>query len=151
MQSNTKTFSELLDTNQSSLALEMIIETIDHNGYPDFDVYFNRKKIDLHENKTHVIKKDIDLLKPLLIEVNLKNKKYSSIRETAVIIKELKVEEINVVPYLNHLIKYVNDHNVEETTHYIGYNGFWSLHIDKPFFQWYHEKTGQGMLIKNIS
>lgn len=150
MQSNTKTFSELLDTKQS-LTLEMIIETIDHNGYPDFDVYFNRKKIDLHKNKIHVIKKDIDLFEPLLIEVNLKNKKYSSIRETAVIIKEIKVEEINVIPYLNHLIKYVNDHDVEDTTHYIGYNGSWSLNIDKPFFQWYHEKNGQGMLIKDIS
>ena len=53
----------------------------------------------------------VDLLKPFTIEIELKNKKYSTDQETAVIIKQLKIDGIDLVPRFDYLAKYINDHN----------------------------------------
>jgi hypothetical protein len=90
---------------------------------------------------------DIDLLKPFTIEIALKNKIYTTEQETAVIIKQLQIDGIDLVPRFDYLAVYDNDHDNSNPTSYLGFNGKWALTFDRPFYQWLHQATGQGWLI----
>mgnify|MGYP003350133421 CR=1 FL=1 len=59
----------------------------------------------------------------------------------------LRNDMINIIPKYNHLIDYQNDHNINTKTNCLGYNGKWSLTIDRPFYQWLHQARSQGWLI----
>jgi hypothetical protein len=90
---------------------------------------------------------NVDLLKPFCIEIELRNKTYSTDHETAVIVKQLQIDGIDLVPRFDYLAEYVNDHNNNNPTSYLGFNGKWTLTIDRPFYQWLHQATAQGWLL----
>jgi hypothetical protein len=97
--------------------------------------------------KSVVFDVSINLLQPFTIEIELKNKIYTTEYETAVIIKQLQIDGIDLVPRLDYLATYRNDHDNNDPTSYLGFNGKWTLTIDRPFYHWLHEHTGQGWLI----
>ena len=97
--------------------------------------------------KSVVFDVNIDLLYSFTIEIELKNKIYTTEQETAVIIKCLQIDGIDLVPRFDYLAEYDNDHNNNDPTSYLGFNGKWTLTIDRPFYHWLHEHTGQGWLI----
>ena len=88
-----------------------------------------------------------DLLKPFSIELELKNKTYTTEYETAVVIKQLQIDGIDLVPRFDYMATYVNDHDNTNPTSYLGFNGKWTLTFDRPFYQWLHQATGQGWLL----
>lgn len=142
-----KTFSDILDINPD-INVEINIETIEDNGYPNFEVKLNHQNIIIDQQKNIGIKKTVSVFDPIRIEIVLKDKKYSSTKETAILLRSIKIAGIDIVPKFLHLTEYNNDHNQKIHTTHIGYNGCWSLDTGKPFFEWYHEVSGQGMLIK---
>lgn len=148
MLQNMKTFSEISDTDYN-LNLTLKIKVIDQNGYPDFRLFLNDQQQILGQQNAFIIKKQIPLVTPISVRVELKDKKYSLNKETAVVIEKIEIDDINVIPTYNDIIEYKNDQNKDIKTNYLGFNGIWNLLIDEPFFQWYHQKSGQGMLIKD--
>jgi hypothetical protein len=90
---------------------------------------------------------NVDLLTPFSIEIELKNKTYTTEYETAVVIKQLQIDGIDLVPRFDYMATYVNDHNNTDPTSYLGFNGQWTLTFDRPFYQWLHQATAQGWLI----
>jgi hypothetical protein len=126
-----------IDSNiQIAIELSMI-------GNPDFSVAVNNQ----HWNNQCNINIEHDLLTPINIEVELQNKHYTLEYETAVIINQITVDNINIIPTYNHLIDYQNDHYNTNPTNYLGFNGKWTLTIDRPFYQWLHQVQGQGWLL----
>lgn len=89
----------------------------------------------------------IDLLDVFSINIELCNKHYTTEYETAVIIKQLSVDNIELIPKYDYLAEYINDHDNNNPTNYLGFNGKWSLTFDRPFYYWLHEHSGQGWLI----
>lgn len=89
----------------------------------------------------------VGLLDTINITVELYNKHYTTEYETAVIIDNIMVDNIEIIPKYDYLADYVNDHNNTDPTSYLGFNGKWSLIIDRPFYHWLHEHSGQGWLI----
>ena len=75
------------------------------------------------------------------------NKVYTTEYETAVIIKRLSIDNINIIPEYTHCAEYNNDHGFTDPTSYIGFNGKWALTFDRPFYQWLHQAHNQGWLI----
>lgn len=143
-----KNFLEALDIN-STLEVKLSLKIIDDNGYPDFSLHLNKKTID-HNNQTQINFIDhVGHNEKIFIKIKMFGKKYSNLKkESAIIVENISIDDINVIPAFNHCIVYNNEKNKPTTTNYIGYNGDWHIHIDKPFYQWYHSVTGQGMLIK---
>ena len=97
--------------------------------------------------KNAVFDLNLDLTNTFEIEIELKNKQYSAEQETAIKIKTLQIDGIDLVPRFDYLATYVNDHNFTKPTSYLGFNGKWTLTIDRPFYQWLHQATGQGWLL----
>lgn len=97
--------------------------------------------------KSVVIETYQDLLIPFEIGVELKNKIYQDNTETAVIIKSLQVDGIDLIPKFDYLARYDNDHANTNPTSYLNYNGKWTLTFDRPFYQWLHQVTNQGWLL----
>jgi hypothetical protein len=89
----------------------------------------------------------VDLLTPFSIVIELYNKHYTTEYETAVIIKRLSIDNIEIIPKYDYLAKYINDHNNNNPTSYLGFNGKWILTINRPFYQWLHQAQNQGWLI----
>lgn len=145
-----KTFSELLDI-ETVLDLKMQIEVLEENGYPDFDIKINDMVVPTTvENTLITIEKQVSIYENIKIQVLLNRKNYSEVKESAVIVKKISIEGIEIIPKFVHKTNYVNERNKLLFTNYLGYCGIWELKIDRPFFQWYHEVSGQGMLIKSF-
>jgi hypothetical protein len=89
----------------------------------------------------------IDLLDLFSINIELRNKHYTTEYETAVVIRRLCIDNIELTPEYDYLAKYNNDHNNSNPTNYLGFNGKWTLTVDRPFYHWLHEHSGQGWLI----
>ena len=89
----------------------------------------------------------IGLLDNINIVIELYNKDYNNIDETAIIIDNIMIDNIDIVPKYDYLADYVNDHDFKNPTNYLGFNGKWTLTIDQPFYHWLHEHSGQGWLI----
>ena len=89
----------------------------------------------------------IGLLDNINIVIELYNKDYNNIDETAIIIDNIMIDNIDIVPKYDYLADYVNDHDFKNPTNYLGFNGKWTLTIDRPFYHWLHEHSGQGWLI----
>lgn len=89
----------------------------------------------------------IKLLSNFDISVILKDKVYTLEYNTELIIKKISIDNINIIPEYNHLIDYQNDHNMNTTTNCLGFNGKWTLTIDRPFYQWLHQAQNQGWLL----
>lgn len=146
---NMKNFLETSDTDRY-LDMTIALSIIDENGYPDFELLINGEKQDLPKKKIMNHKKKLPLLDPIELTIKMQNKKYSQIRETALIVESISIEKINVIPDYSHLTEYENDHEQTISTNYIGYNGTWKLIIDKPFFQWIHHHSGKGILVSQF-
>lgn len=121
--------------------------TLDPVGTPEFSVTVGSLHADGKLFKSVDINTDLDLLQSFSIQIELKNKIYDSAHETAVIISSCQIDGIDLVPRFDHLATYHNDHNCNDPTHYLGFNGKWTLTIDRPFYQWLHQVSGQGWLL----
>jgi hypothetical protein len=144
-----KNFYELLDTNPT-IELILELEVINHNGDPVIEVILNNERIYGKYPLTSFrrIYTRLGLLESVKLEILMNNKQYNSKQETAIIIKNFFIDNINIIPTYNHLIDYQNDHNINTKTNYLGYNGTWTLNIDRPFYQWLHQASGQGWLLE---
>ena len=89
----------------------------------------------------------LDLRDIFSINIELKNKTYTVEYETAVIIQRISIDSIDIVPKFDYLANYTNDHNNNNPTNYLGFNGKWVLNFDRPFYQWLQQVTGQGLLV----
>ena len=138
-----KTYSDLQATD---LDLKILLE-LEPIGVPEVSVLIKENYCDLSLYKSVKFELAIDLLEPFKIEIELKNKVYESKKETAVLIKKIVVDNIDLVPGFEYLAQYQNDHNNTSPTNYLGFNGKWTLTFDRPFYQWLHQATGQGWLL----
>jgi hypothetical protein len=139
-----KTYSDLqaIDTR---LHLHIELEPV---GTPDITVSVNDIIDDYSVlSDTIILDYHVDLLDLFAVNIELRNKTYSLDNETAVIIRRLSVDNIELIPQYDYLAKYVNDHDNNNPTNYLGFNGKWTLTIDRPFYHWLHEHSGQGWLI----
>jgi hypothetical protein len=138
-----KTYSDLTDIDPR-LNLTINIEPV---GLPDTRIVVNRDSID-YPGLSAPITLDyrLSLLDPIDIDIRLSNKHYTTEYETAVIFK-IYIDNIEIIPKYNYLAEYVNDHDNNNPTHYLGFNGKWTLTIDRPFYQWLHQAQKQGWLI----
>ena len=142
-----KNFLEALDINQT-LKVQLSLRIIDDNGYPDFNLFLNNESIDHYNSKNIDITKHIKHNDPISLKITMFGKKYSALKESAIVVENLSIDDINVIPSFVHHTTYHNDHNRPITTNYLGYNGTWNFNVNKPFYQWYHSVTAQGMLIR---
>ena len=139
-----KTYSDLqaIDTR-----LNLVIE-LEPVGNPTTKIIVNNKEYDYSQLSSSVIINDyLPLMDLINIDIIMSNKHYTLEYETAVIIKRLSVDNIELMPKYDYLAEYVNDHDNNSPTSYLGFNGKWTLTIDRPFYHWLHEHSGQGWLI----
>jgi hypothetical protein len=132
-------YLDLLDIN-TDIQIDIELSVI---GSPDFSVIVNDIRWDNHNNISATHK----LLSPINIEIELRNKHYTLEYETAVIIDRISVDNIDIIPQYDYLANYQNDHNNNNPTSYLGFNGKWTLIIDRPFYHWIHQVSGQGWLL----
>ena len=139
-----KTYSDL-QAIDSRLHLQVELEPV---GTPDITVSVNNIVDDYPGLSDNIILDyHIDLLDLFAVNIELSNKHYTTEYETAVIIRRLSVDNIELIPKYDYLAKYVNDHDNKNPTSYLGFNGKWTLTFDRPFYHWLHEHSGQGWLI----
>lgn len=116
-------------------------------GNPEVSVIIDKNYAGGKLYQSVVIETNLDLLNKFFIQIELKNKIYDAVHETAVIIKSLQIDGINLIPNFDYLASYCNDHNCNNPTSYLGFNGKWTLTFDRPFYQWLHQVTSQGWLL----
>jgi hypothetical protein len=144
-----KTFYDLLDTDQSSeIDVVIGVSSITHNGTPCCVVSVNdRICYQGHLDQPVEITQRFRLLEPLRIKIEMSEKRYSLTAETAILIDRLSIDGFDIVPDYVHLARYENDQDQDTPTSYLGCNGIWYFDIDRPFYQWKHQNTGQGWLL----
>ena len=127
--------------------LNLVIE-LEPVGSPTATIIINNQQYDYPQLTSPII---IDEYLPLMdlinIDIILSNKHYTLEYETAVIIKRLSIDNIELIPKYDYLAEYINDHNNNNPTSYLGFNGKWTLTINQPFYHWLHKHSGQGWLI----
>ena len=144
MYPNMKTYSDLQDIDLQ-LICKLHLEPV---GCPEVSIRIGNQIFSTCKLFKNIsLDTQFDLIEPFQIEIELKNKKYESTTETAVIIKCLQIDNIDLVPQFDYLATYINDHNNNNPTSYLGFNGSWTLTFDRPFYQWLHQVTGQGWLL----
>jgi hypothetical protein len=139
-----KTYSDLqaIDTR---LRLQVELEPV---GTPDVTITINGFKNHYPGLSNNInLYYYIDLLDLFSVNIELSNKHYTTEYETAVIIRRLSVDNIELIPQYDYLAEYVNDHDNNNPTSYLGFNGKWTLTFDRPFYHWLHLHSGQGWLI----
>jgi hypothetical protein len=101
-------------------------------------------------DKVQELQLKVDLLIPISIKVELKNKKYDEeSRDNGVDIQLLMIDELNLIPDFAYLAEYKNDHNYQKPTSMLPFNGVWSITTDnRPFYQWHHIIHKQGWLLE---
>jgi hypothetical protein len=134
-----KTYSDLqaIDTD---LVIQLDLEL---KGQPRGHVGINNRVQPLDTQ----IQVRMPLLDPLKIDIVLSDKDYNNPVETAIIIKRLSVDNIDIMGQYDYLAEYINDHGFKNPTNYLGFNGKWTLTIDRPFYHWLHLHSGQGWLL----
>jgi hypothetical protein len=139
-----KNYSDLQDIDRL-IPVSICLEPV---GQPEIDIIVNNTVIDYRPMTNSVtVTEFVDLLSPINISVVLSNKIYTEEYETAVIIKRLSVDNIDLTPAYDYLANYQNDHGNNNPTNYLGFNGKWTLTIDRPFYQWLHQVQGHGWLL----
>jgi len=139
-----KTYLDLQDID-TRLKLSIKLRPINR---PDIWVRVNRDLIGYTALSDSIqLDYQIGLLDNINIVIELYNKDYNNIDETAIIIDNIMIDNIDIVPKYDYLADYVNDHDFKNPTNYLGFNGKWTLTIDQPFYHWLHEHSGQGWLI----
>jgi hypothetical protein len=139
-----KNYSDLQDINRL-IPVSIYLEPV---GQPWVDIAVNDTVIDYHPlNNSVTYTGFVDLLNPITVSVILTDKIYTQEYETAVIVRRLSVDNIDLIPSYDYLADYQNDHNYTDPTNYLGFNGKWTLTIDRPFYHWLHQVHGQGWLL----
>jgi hypothetical protein len=139
-----KNYSELKDID-TCLHLQIELEPV---GSPDIDIIVNHSNRDYPGlSESIILDYQLSLLDNINIDVILSNKHYTTEYETAVIIRRLSVDNIEIIPKYLYLVEYINDHDFKNPTDYVGFNGKWTLTIDRPFYHWLHQHSGQGWLL----
>ena len=127
--------------------LNLVIE-LEPVGSPTATIIINNQQYDYPQLTSPII---IDEYLPLMalinIDIILSDKHYTTEYETAVIIRRLSIDNIELIPEYDYLANYINDHNNTNPTSYLGFNGKWTLTFDRPFYHWLHRHSGQGWLI----
>jgi hypothetical protein len=136
-----KRYSDLLDID-TRLNVKLELEPV---GTPDVSVAIADYQQDYLLSNNKIIDYTVDLLRPFSVIIELQNKQYSLDCETAVIVR-LSVDDIDIIPKYDYLVDYVNDHNNHDPTNYLGFNGKWTLTVDRAFYHWLHLHSGQGWL-----
>jgi hypothetical protein len=118
-------------------------------GYPDTEIWVNQNLMYQGPlSGTLDISTKLPLLSVLSIAVTLKNKIYRSDSETAIVLNNISIDGFDIIPAWTHLARYTNDHGLTDPTSYLGFNGEWKIEIENPFYQWRHQVTGQGWLLR---
>jgi hypothetical protein len=139
-----KTYSDLQDIDTR---LNLVIE-LEPVGNPMTRVIVNDKEYDYPGLSSLIMINDyLPLMDLINIDIIMSDKHYTTEYETAVIIRRLSVDNIELIPRYDYLAEYVNDHDNNDPTSYLGFNGKWTLTIDLPFYHWLHHHSGQGWLI----
>jgi hypothetical protein len=142
-----KQFSDLqaIDT---KINIDIMLTAITQNGNPEIAVTVNDQTLfDKSLQGTILLSYQVPILSPMFFCLELKNKQYNQNLETALIIDRISVDNIDIMPTYSYLADYQNDHNNNNPTNYLGFNGKWTLTIDRPFYQWLHQAQGQGWLL----
>ena len=144
-------YLDLQDT-KLELPISVILEPIVENGVPHCRVCVNGvEKFSDNLQNICEINHNIDLLEPITVKIEMKNKIYSSEKETAVKIKSFTCDGIELIDLTKDPISYIKDSiHVDNnyTGFYLGFNGAWKFKINRPFYQWYHVASGQGWLLE---
>jgi hypothetical protein len=138
-------FSELLDID-SYITVKLQLEPV---HVPNVRLTINQQLVRngvLSDSMSITHKQS--LLSLLCIEIELLDKDYATDSISAIVIPSLKIDHFDLVPSWTHLAHYQNDHNCNDPTNYLGFNGKWRLEIDKPFYQWIHQVQGNGWLFE---
>ena len=139
-----KNYSDLLDIDKL-IPVSIYIEPV---GQPRVDIVINDTVIEYQSLTNPVTYTEfVNILDPITISVALSTKIYTQEYETAVIIRRLSVDNIDLIPDYDYLADYQNDHGNNNPTSYLGFNGKWTLTIDCPFYHWLHQVQGQGWLL----
>jgi hypothetical protein len=140
-------YLKTLDTKQV-LKAKVKFQPIFDNGLPHLEVECNGvRKYNNDLGHTLAIYINFEMLETFELTVTMSGKKYSSEKETAIVIEEFVIEGFDIIPYLNQAT-YVNDQNYNgSTSNYIAFNGIWNFKIDEPFYHWIHKISGQGWLL----
>ena len=142
-----KTFYDLQDI-ETDIELVITLNAITDNGQPHAKVISNNKiLLDADVDSKVIVKEKLELMSLINISITLSNKLYSNQKETALIIDNIEIDGNEIIPKYNHCVLYDNDHSRNVTTHYLGWNGTWSLCIDKPFYHWLHQQSNNGWLL----
>lgn len=142
-----KNFLDLLAIN-SRIITQIKLSSVTDNGAPRVGVFINDFcLLNSWLNEPITIDYSAHILDPIVIKITMNNKEYNRDKETAVIINSIQVDNIQLIPKFDYLAEYINDHNNNNPTSYLGFNGTWILDINRPFYQWLHEHTGQGWLL----
>jgi hypothetical protein len=138
-----KNYSDLTDID-TRLAVTIELEPV---GTPTATVIINDKQYTYSKIMSQIIINDyLPLMDSINISVVLMNKHYTTDYETAVIIRRISIDNIDLIPKYDYLAEYINDHDNNSPTSYLGFNGKWTLTINRPFYHWLHEYSGQGWL-----
>jgi len=141
------TFSDQLDID-SNINIILSLGVLHDNGNPCCTVMVNNNRLFTGiMYGSMLFQKQVPLLDPFKIEIEMWNKKYSPDRETAIVIDYIDIDGFRLIPKYAHLATYSNDHNDTSPTSYLGFNGKWVLDIDCAFYQFKHKITGQGWLL----
>lgn len=142
-----KNFLEVLDSDPR-ITVRVTVTAITDNGLPRATVLING--VPLYDNLLESFwtgSAEVPLLEPLVIEVMMSGKQHDLERETAVCIQNVTVDQCQVIPRFSHLVQYTHEQGVGPATNYLGFNGCWRLDTQRPFYQWWHDVTGQGWLL----
>ena len=139
-----KTYSDLQDIDQH-INIRINLRPV---GRPDAWIKVNHDLIGYTGLSDNIqLDYQVGLLDNITISIELLNKQYTTEYETAIIIDNITVDNIELIPKYEYLAEYVNDPDFKDPTSYLGFNGKWTLTIDRPFYHWLHEHSGQGWLI----
>jgi len=142
-----KNFYDLQDID-TDIELVITLNAITDNGIPHAKIICNNKVLlDTDVDSKVIITEKLDLMNLINISVTLSKKLYSNQKETALVIDSIFIDGNEIIPKYNHCVLYDNDHNLNVTTNYLGWNGTWSLCMDKPFYRWLHQQSNNGWLL----
>ena len=147
-----KNFLDQLDIEQHYITVTVKLQVTGDNGFPGASIRVNQdvvEYIQLCNTVTHQFK--VELKDSIEIEISMVGKEYSQIQETAIVIESVDIDGFEIVPGWTHLAEYHSERGLLGPTSYLGINGSWKLTIDRPFYQWRHQVTGQGWLLEPIS
>ena len=135
---------------QQDINICVVIDAGNSVVLPDCKVSINNNVLfDTTVIKSQTLHFVVGLLDPISIEVELKNKKYSEkSRDTEIAIKSLTIDNFELVPNWTYLACYNNDHNYQNPTSVLPFNGTWSIQTERPFYQWLHVVQKQGWLLE---